>query len=140
VLALSAVVVSGAAATPSGPGPGNSSNAKQCQQGGWENLYTSAGASFTSGGACTSYAAGGGTLYTKSEYLEHQWQRTCQNAGGSFAIGGGGTEWACFGLAVLFDQATYDALAASCTDAAGTPFSGPPSPRAPYDFISCDFD
>jgi streptogramin lyase len=51
-----------AAAKPSGPGPGNSPNAKACQKGGWEDLARSDGTGFSSERECTSYAARGGTL------------------------------------------------------------------------------
>lgn len=62
VVLISGVVVSDAASKPAGPGPGNSPSAKQCQKGGWQNLYTSTGSRFSSQAACVSYSAGGGTL------------------------------------------------------------------------------
>jgi hypothetical protein len=45
---------------------GNGENAKRCQKGGWQQLYTSSGQAFKNEGACTSYAAKGGTLSTSS--------------------------------------------------------------------------
>lgn len=45
-------------------GGANNTNAKLCQKGGWQSLYTSTGASFASQDACSSYAAQGGQLLT----------------------------------------------------------------------------
>ena len=59
--ALSALVVAGAAAAPPGSSPGNAPNVKQCQQGGWEQLMTSEGASFASQQECIRYVAQGST-------------------------------------------------------------------------------
>src|SRR4051812_38632052 len=44
---------------------GNSTSAKACQKGGWLDLMTASGDSFTSAGDCTSYAAHGGTPVRK---------------------------------------------------------------------------
>ena len=55
--------VAAAPATAGKNGP-NNQNAKLCQQGGWEDLYTSTGAEFGSERECTGYAARGGTLLT----------------------------------------------------------------------------
>ncbi len=54
----------GLATATAGSG-GNSANAKRCQKGGWQTLYTSDGRAFTSEEACVSYAAQGNTLSTK---------------------------------------------------------------------------
>ena len=59
-----AIAVAGVAAPASAAKGRNDSNAKLCQKGGWQNLYTSDGDTFASEKACTSYAAGGGTLTT----------------------------------------------------------------------------
>ena len=64
-VALSALVVGGAQAGPSGPGPGNSPNAKQCHKDGWQNLVDANGVAFASEEACVSYAAKGGVLSPK---------------------------------------------------------------------------
>jgi hypothetical protein len=45
--------------------PGNSTSAKQCQKGGWQNLVRTDGTAFTSEKACRSYAAKGGILLPK---------------------------------------------------------------------------
>ena len=42
--------------------PGNSPNAKLCQKGGWQSLYTSSFESFASEAACVAYAAQGGVF------------------------------------------------------------------------------
>jgi hypothetical protein len=63
VFALSAAFVAGGAqAKPSGPGPGNSPNAKACQKDGWKDLTRQDGSAFASEGDCTSYAARGNSL------------------------------------------------------------------------------
>lgn len=68
VFALSAALVAGAAqAKPSGPGPGNSPNAKACQQDGWKELTRQDGSAFASAGECTSYAARGNALNPPDE-------------------------------------------------------------------------
>ena len=46
--------------------PGNSLNAKSCQKGGWQNLYTRAGQPFTSETSCASYGAQGGQIIPES--------------------------------------------------------------------------
>jgi hypothetical protein len=61
---LCGAIIGGASAKPSGPGPGNSPNAKACQKSGWKTLYTTTGATFTSEKQCVSYASKGGTLLT----------------------------------------------------------------------------
>jgi hypothetical protein len=63
-IVLFGAIIGGAAAKPSGSGPGNSPNAKACQKNGWMSLYTSTGAMFTSESQCVSYAAQGGKLNT----------------------------------------------------------------------------
>src|SRR5262245_12397927 len=45
---------------------GNSPNAKLCQKGSWQKLFTSTGSSFGSEEECVSYAAKGGTLVAGS--------------------------------------------------------------------------
>jgi hypothetical protein len=132
MIALSATVVSGAAAKSGG---GNSLNAKLCQKNGWEQLVTSTGASFTSEGQCTSYAAGGGTLYTANAFHESQWQATCQGAGGTFSTDT--NTWGCTGFD-SYDQPTYDALAPICTAAGGSP-SGEALGPGVYVLITCGF-
>jgi hypothetical protein len=57
-----AFVPGAALARDSGPGPGNSPNAKFCHHGGWRHLTTETGQPFRNGGQCTSYAARGGQL------------------------------------------------------------------------------
>jgi hypothetical protein len=129
---LLAVLVGSAAAKPSGVGPGNSPNAKQCQQGGWEALVTSMGASFTSEDACTSYAAQGGTLAPKLTN-EQQFEAICVAGSGTFSVGTG--EWQCVDIGGL-SQSTIDALAAPCAAAGGTSFSGGPGDG--ITFVDCN--
>jgi hypothetical protein len=54
-----------ATAKPAPPGPGNSAAAHACQNGGWQNLVTSTGATFASEDECVAYAAHGGVLAPK---------------------------------------------------------------------------
>lgn len=131
-VALLGVLVGSAAATPSGHGPGNSPNAKQCQKGGWENLVTSTGASFTNEEACTSYAAQGGMLAPKLTN-EQQFQIICENGSGNFSAFTGG--WQCVNEGGL-SQSTIDALATPCTAAGGTSFLGGPGDE--ITFVDCN--
>ena len=62
VVALSAGMVVGVAGPASAAS--NAENAKLCQQGGWESLYSSTGASFKNAGDCVSYAAAGGQFFS----------------------------------------------------------------------------
>jgi hypothetical protein len=52
-------------ATPAPPGPGNSAAAHACQNGGWQNVVTSTGATFANQDECVAYAAHGGALAPK---------------------------------------------------------------------------
>ena len=88
VVALSWVVAGGAAAQPAGPGPGNSPNAHACQEGGWQNLYTSTGERFSSQGECTSYAAQGGTLSSTPPDPHADARAACESVDGIFGVGG----------------------------------------------------
>jgi hypothetical protein len=67
-------------------GGGNSANAKLCQKGGWQTLFTSTGSSFTSQEQCVSYAAQGGTLSTASLTVKPN-QYNCQIRGGGNCFG-----------------------------------------------------
>jgi hypothetical protein len=66
---LGSIVVTGAAvllvlvtSAVAGNKPGNSVNAKMCQKGGWQSLYTRTGEPFASEQACATYGAQGGQL------------------------------------------------------------------------------
>ena len=62
VAAVACIALLTVSATQAAKGPGgNSLNAKSCQKGGWQSLYTRTGVSFASEQACTSYAAQKGT-------------------------------------------------------------------------------
>jgi hypothetical protein len=54
-----------AVASPAPPGPGNSAAAHACQNGGWQDLVTSDGATFANQDECVAYAAHGGVLAPK---------------------------------------------------------------------------
>jgi hypothetical protein len=54
-----------ATAQPAPPGPGNSAAAHACQDGGWQNLVTSTGATFANQDDCVAYAGHGGVLAPK---------------------------------------------------------------------------
>lgn len=56
--------------------PGNSPNAKICQKGGWENLYTRDGVPFGSETQCASYGAQGGQIINESALscLDDGWE------------------------------------------------------------------
>ncbi len=67
---------------------GTSANVRSCQNGGWQQLVSSSGASFSSEKACTSYAARGGKLVPKSVVapcLDGGWQNLVTSSGESFA-------------------------------------------------------
>jgi hypothetical protein len=94
---------------------GNAANAKLCQKGGWQALYsTSAG--FTSEEACVSYAASGGTLSTTPPNLT---ANLCAALGGTyspFGIGPGApftpVYWSCGGAP--YSPTALDQLIAAC--------------------------
>ncbi len=111
---------------------GNSANAKLCQKGGWQDLVGSEGQSFASEEECVSHAAQGGTLREPTP-LE-RWRAICEGAGGAFGTSPAGTQWQCNGQ---FDQATYDALDETCTEAGG--FTSFQQDRGTYFNINCNF-
>ena len=63
--------------------PGNSLNAKACQQGGWENVVRADQSAFSDQGDCVSYAARGGVLTAPTT---DAWEAACIQAGGAFSI------------------------------------------------------
>lgn len=70
---------------------GNSANAKKCQKGGWQDLYSSTGG-FSSEKECTSYAARGGTLSTTPPTPPSQYplaSAKCAELGGTWTERGG---------------------------------------------------
>src|SRR5262245_1573267 len=131
LLVLCAVFALTVGVATANAGGGNSADAKLCQKGGWQSLFTATGGSFASEEACVSYAAQGGTLTTLT--LEQQWQTICQNGGGDFSDGG---QWVCFGI--FLSPATFDALAVPCTAAGGRPRGGGLFPGL-YALITCEF-
>jgi hypothetical protein len=67
IVALIIAVAAAATVVPLAlAGGGNSDNARQCQQGGWENVTRQDGTAFKNTGDCVSYAAQGGVLKTKA--------------------------------------------------------------------------
>jgi len=93
-------------ATISSPDRGNSSSAKACQKGGWQNVYTSSGDRFMGEGECTGYTARGGTL-TDSPYPQSK--TLCLSYGGTFVVGGPEDRdlWLCDGYGAP-DVATFN--------------------------------
>jgi hypothetical protein len=92
VIGALAVVVSAVAAEPAMPAKGgNSANAKACQKGGWQSLFTTTGGTFANQSECVSYAAQGGTL------LAFAGQGACDSIGGTFVVGGRNPQdiWTC---------------------------------------------
>ena len=87
-----AVAAAPAVAGKNGP---NNQNAKLCQKGGWQSLYTSTGGTFANQSQCVSYAAKGGTLLTTPPYAG---QAICAQFGGTFAIGTTPVVWSCNNL------------------------------------------
>lgn len=81
--------------------PGNSPNAKICQKGGWQNLYTRDGTAFTSEQQCTSYGAMGGQIINDAALacLDDGWEDLGSNTTTQFTseqqcvdhAGGGGS-------------------------------------------------
>ena len=130
---LSVGMVANASAQPSGPGPGNSANAKLCQEGGWIQLVTSDGATFASHGECVSYAAGGGTLVPKPSAMPRErWREICLGAGGTFTENT--YQWSCESSTGL-TLATRDALDVPCEEAGRLPLWSPFGP--PFPAILC---
>ena len=89
-------------------------DAKACQRGGWETLYTATGDPFASGRECTGYAAQGGTLYSTPYTVAED---LCEGAGGVFDTPFGFV-WRCtqFSIGASFStgEATGQALAREC--------------------------
>jgi hypothetical protein len=133
---LSAALAAGVAAKPAGPGPGNSPNAKACQKGGWQSLYTSTGQSFTSEQQCTGYAASGGTVYTQTP--QQRWESLCVSGNGSVGTINPSLQWSCDPNAEVLSLGTYDAMVKPCQDAGGAPDGQPHSTG--YRVITCNFD
>src|SRR5262245_36746128 len=129
LLVLCAVLALTVGVATANAGGGNSADAKLCQKGGWQHLFTATGGSFASEEACVSYAAQGGTLTTLT--LEQQWQTICQNGGGVAH-----SPWDCFFGSSLLSEATFNALATPCT-AAGGQLIGSRFPPDLYFYIWC---
>lgn len=86
-VALAVAVAAIAAGPASAKGGGNSANAKLCQKGGWQSLFTATGGTFASQDECVSYGAQGGTILTAPPNL---WQAACETNGGTFSEGPSG--------------------------------------------------
>ena len=131
LLVLCAVFALTVGVATANAGDGNSANAKLCQKGGWQSLFTATGGSFASEEACVSYAAQGGTLTT----VEQQWNTICSNGGGFVS-----SQWLCSsGAGVWFlSQATLDGLATPCAAAGGRVFGSGIFPGL-YVLIQCVF-
>ena len=100
------------AVAPAGAG-GNSANAKLCQKGGWQTLYSTTGG-FASEKACVSYAASGGILSTFSPDSP---QGACAAVGGSYGLTAGPgipyvLLWSCGGGP--FSDAALERLVSAC--------------------------
>jgi hypothetical protein len=89
-VALCLGVALSVAAPASAAGGGNSSNAKLCQHGGWQNWVRSDGTPFKNTGACVSYAAQGGTL-TAPARITAVTQLACNDSAGTQLLGVTGT-------------------------------------------------
>ena len=103
-VALAVAVAAIAAGPASAKGGGNSANAKLCQKGGWQSLFTATGGTFASQDECVSYGAQGGTILTAPPNL---WQAACETNGGTFSqapFGASGIEYTCVPTSVT----TYD--------------------------------
>ena len=103
-VALAVAVAAIAAGPASAKGGGNSANAKLCQKGGWQSLFTATGGTFASQDECVSYGAQGGTILTAPPNL---WQAACETNGGTFSqvpFGASGIEYTCAPTSVT----TYD--------------------------------
>lgn len=130
VLLLTAICAFGiSASVASADAGGNSVNAKLCQKNGWQNLYTSTGATFAGQDACVAYAAQGGQLLTTPPVTSAQ---ACAALSGTFVEpGASGAIWTCtFPVASLSDElAKIQTLTAPCAaDGGGTLDSIPTNP------------
>lgn len=119
----------GAWAQPSGPGPGNSANAKACQKGKWDTDWVREdGTAFTSQEDCVSYAAEGGKLTPKPAGLTliQRWGQVCeavydgQSSYWSFSTGSRAYECQTVGRETFISQSAADEMAALCQEAGGT--------------------
>lgn len=61
---------------PSGDGPGNKPNAKECHKGGWEHLLTADGDPFANEEECVAYAAQGGEFGDPAAVYARAWSTT----------------------------------------------------------------
>jgi hypothetical protein len=68
----------------SADGGGNSADAHLCQNGGWQSLFTSTGATFANQDQCVSYAAQGGTIFTTPSPFPAT-KSACEALGGTFS-------------------------------------------------------
>jgi hypothetical protein len=62
-VALALLMVGGLSSAAQATNAPSSSDPRLCKTGGWQNLTTSTGATFTNQGDCVSYAATGGVLF-----------------------------------------------------------------------------
>ena len=95
----------------------NNDNAKQCQKGGWQTLYTDGGTSFASEQECVSYAAQGGTLTTKTKS-----QLDCESFSGTFAPRL--AHWTCTGVPPASAPDAKPVLTGDCTADGGASIIG----------------
>ena len=119
IVAIAAIGVPLATATAATAAGGNSTNAKACQKGGWQNFVRTDGTTFSSETACVSYAAKGGTLTTPKTAS----QVDCESLGGTFTgPEPGNSLWTCnsWTYATSTDyQFGMDTLTADCVTDGG---------------------
>ena len=129
-VALAVAVAAIAAGPASAKGGGNSANAKLCQKGGWQSLFTSTGGTFASQDECVSYGAQGGTILTAPPNL---WQAGCEANGGTFSqvpVGASQIEYRCTPISLDAFQASINAICLGYPDFLQTGWTLGPPPNA----------
>ena len=137
VAALSlTVAVAPASAGKTGP---NNENAKKCQKGGWDALFTSTGGSFNSEQACVSYGAQGGAFlgpFAGQSACEGLTVLSGEGAPPTFTINPNPLQWVCTYDSVSpgFDTSNFRRLFAACVFVGEFSQSGGPGTGSRYVF------
>ena len=109
---------------------GNNDNAKLCQKGGWQSLFTATGGTFASQDECVSYGAQGGTILTAPPNL---WQAACETNGGTFSqvpFGASGIEYRCTPISLAAFEASLNDICLGYPDTVNSGWTVGPPPNA----------
>lgn len=118
------------------PNLGNSTNAKLCQQGGWQRVLGADGTRFVSQADCVAYGSKGG------EVIVNQALQDCESSGGTYStdpatnqLGFGTLLWTC--LDYQTPPPPTDPLGYDCTNLPWLGAFGPIYPERPRQTASC---